>query len=464
MENQKLEIIDIHTHIFNLNSLPLRGILQAHKVPHSLAATVALLFKMLTKKSHNRSHKETFFNENDDAFSLELISANEDTVIEYLSHQVTDDMFYNPSFQKKLELTIIEDNLKLDDDLLAFLFNDKSTNNFAPSNMISRIVRKIFDAIKDVFHYIKWFFFMARSEEKIIQKLYDSYGKDINKFAFMMMDADHFFEGRARLSMKQKVKNMRHHIRNNSGRLIGFVAYNPRRPNNEGMFIVKDAIENGFSGVKFYPPLGYRASQNDKQKHNYPNVFNGGNVEKNVNTFFEYCLKYDVPVFTHCTPEGFEAIPKKSGVQSDPIFWEYRLKEMEQTDLRLCLGHAGGEEGWATKSDEKFRKSYAYKVYELCTTYPNVYCEVGFLAHIKDETEKNNFIQRLQNLISSNKGKYDFGKKIMFGSDWHILFNCGLELNYHKRFIEIFSNPILSDYKVDFFAENAKRYLKQTLI
>lgn len=71
------------------------------------------------------------------------------------------------------------------------------------------------------------------------------------------------------------------------------------------------------------------------------------------------------------------------------------------------------------------------------------------------------FRKRLQKLFEKDveESKYDFKKKIMFGSDWHILFNHGIHKRYDKAFDRLFNADILKDYKEDFFSGNAKQYL-----
>lgn len=102
------------------------------------------------------------------------------------------------------------------------------------------------------------------------------------------------------------------------------------------------------------------------------------------------------------------------------------------------MGHAGGAEGWFSKTDEGFVDSYAKGVYDLCTTYENVYCEVGFLADIKDKRLIPYFRKRLQNLFENDMGRFQFKKKIMFGSDWHVLFNHGINKKYDQAFGKLF--------------------------
>lgn len=462
MNTTKLSIIDIHTHLFNLNYLPVRGILQSYGIPYPVAALTAFLLKQITDNPKNKLNK-TFFDEELDSFPIELLKADDDDIINHLSMNVSEETFFHPTFQLHLNNAIIQGYIDIDDESKSFIYGEEKFSFEFIQQKIFSIVKKILELLKDGFDYIKWFFFMMRSEDKILNMLLSSYSNDVDQFVFHMMDPRYFFPGKPRLSMKDKIKRMHKLIQENENKLIGFVAFNPKRRTKKGIELIEYALKKGFKGVKFYPPLGYRASQNEKQIKEYYDIPNGKKIEARVSNFFEYCVdgNRDIPVFTHCTPDGFEAVPQKnSGRSSDPIFWENLLNKPGMKNLRVCLGHAGGEKGWAASNEEDFINSYAYKVYQLCIKFPNVYCEVGFLAHIKNDSERKNFIKRLQNLFSKKEGDFHFAKKIMYGSDWHILFNDGLQLDYHKEFINIFRSDILCDYKQDFFALNAKRYLK----
>lgn len=74
--------------------------------------------------------------------------------------------------------------------------------------------------------------------------------------------------------------------------------------------------------------MGYRPSDDAEHK-------------KTLNKFFDWCVQKNVPIFVHCTPEGFQT-SKKLGLNAHPKYWREILKERRWNKLRLCFGHAGG--------------------------------------------------------------------------------------------------------------------------
>jgi predicted TIM-barrel fold metal-dependent hydrolase len=225
--------------------------------------------------------------------------------------------------------------------------------------------------------------------------------------------------------------------------LKGFVAYNPKR--EKGLDLVINALNEGFTGIKFYPPLGYNPV--------------------NSKELFKYCADKGIPVFTHCTPSGFEA-GENYGLNSDPKNWEKVL--IEVNDLKLCLGHAGGVKGWFGPFDPNNifpNDTYAKDVVKLCTKYKNVYAEVGFLDHIEKPMQRDQFVKRLQHLFKDKTANYNFKDKIMYGSDWHVLLNHPKKLykNYLKEFIKLLNRKEFIEFKnlkAQFFYLNAENFLK----
>ncbi|WP_178988503.1 amidohydrolase family protein [Winogradskyella schleiferi] len=466
------KIIDIHTHVFNLNYLPIRGVLQAHGVPKKAAKILEIILLKLTNSSYfeDKSNYDYKFLLDDTIpnFSQSLLDLSDKDVCRDLIERAV----LHPDIGSNVKIRVALESLNFDDFESSSLFQNKwyidlqdANLNFTVGNdrwLVSKLAYLI-DKFMSGFYHLKWFRFMMRSEKYIYNNLIQNYD-NIGLFIFHMMDADKFFHGKrkhsatAGFSIDYKIEKMQKLIKHSEGKLIGFVPFNPKR--KDGLKLVVEALKfDGFKGVKFYPPLGYRATLN-------PN----NTIEKRIDKFFKYCETNNVPVFTHCTPTGFEAVPKVSGLNSDPYYWEQLLKTYP--DLILCLGHAGGVEGWFDPFEENqlFPReidangndilTYAEKVYNLCISYKNVYCEVAFLDHVHNTEQKKNFKKRLKYLLELQTPNYLFKNKIMYGSDFHILFNHGIQYNYHDQYLEILKDIALQELIDKFFFKNAEAYLK----
>ncbi|MFS4494706.1 amidohydrolase family protein [Maribacter sp. 2308TA10-17] len=480
-DNNQNSIVDIHTHIFNLDYLPIEGILRANGIGKILAKVLTKIISAVTGNTDfNREEiRLSFEDENYTQKFMKMRNTEllEDMVLR-MPIQVIDDKDTQEALDEFLELNepTLEKSERFSEKIKLMEPNSEEYKFYSREVMLdflnatlnkSESNRKAKRSID--FDYIKWFLFMTGNEQKIINILLREY-RHIDHFVFHMMDADYLFKkGRpSKMLFSKQIENMEAVIQKYGDRFIGFIPFNPNR--KKSLEYISEAFTRGyFKGIKFYPPLGYRPIDDKNAKY-----------KERIDELFKKYGDGTVPFFTHCTPSGFESIPNWSGRNANPIYWEERLKI--NLNLKVCLGHAGGDAGWFDDFNEndifpyynqKFIKDgkeiiecirpYGKKVYELCTTYKNVYCEVGFLAHNNDPGKLNNFKKRMEYLLSKDSQKnYAFGSKIMYGSDWHILYNEGLEDNYDDAYNAVFNDsnyPNLNKAKSRFFVENAKSYL-----
>jgi predicted TIM-barrel fold metal-dependent hydrolase len=542
-----METIDSHIHIFNLKYLPVAGILRrlttTPKFKHPIIANAIGNFLVgKTRSIFTDGEPEAFgLTETDDVetISKRLNLVDFERPLSQIALETPEQLF---SMKKEdlsnlycamLEESDLQD-VELTEALNHFTKNiEGNAEGFALTSgseafdipdlehgleTFTRMFKWLFDQIDEVtgiplegIRYLQWFSFMLNSETKIIDQIinYDSNGlksvdldKDgvidsgIKQYLFLMMDVDYFFNHPGDLKFKssfdfveKQIPYMAELIRQYEGKLIGFVAFNPMRPNC--MEIVEDAInKHGFKGIKIYPPMGYKPHY-DVPKNDFEKT-----VKEKTTLLYEYCITKDIPLYTHTNNSGFEANPQDSpefalgdlwpsGYCANPKYWYQVLKQYEK--LRLNLGHAGGTHGWfappqatdhtdaelidythiADKSEiqaSDWNKSHAAMAFKLCEKFENVYCDFSFLDDMVntdgtlDKAKSDIFRDRLVELLKSSKR---FSKKIMYGSDWHMLLKEGKNAVYYKAYQTFFSDPLLQPYAKDFFEDNAKRYLKQ---
>ncbi|MDX6745157.1 amidohydrolase family protein [Polaribacter sp. PL03] len=443
MSFDKNKTIDIHTHVFNLKYLPIWGVLNSRGVGENTSKLIEFLLLKITGESFD---EEVQINKNYKYLStpnLEVFfdSEDEDLIEEITYYAESNDEIRDSEL---LEKAIQEYGKEINNDKqLRKILNNEEPSMFKP-------IRWLINKALKGFAYLRWFIFMTKRESKTYESL-RYYYPNVNKFVFHMLDTEFYFPGKGDFSSKPHLKieeqmnNMLRLMEQNPNKLVGFFGYNPERENR--MALVKEAIRKGFTGIKFYPPLGYNPIQSED--------------------LFEYCEEKGIPIFTHCTPTGFEAY-KGAGENANPKNWEVILKKFKK--LKLCLGHAGGVNGWFDKivnNDNALpESSYAKKVVELCQDYENVYTEVGFLDHIESKSEVNNFVKRLVSIFNTIDKPFDFKKKIMYGSDFHVLMNHkgNLYKNYSKEFTKILDRQEFKNFKTikeDFFYNNAEKFLNK---
>ncbi len=489
------KVIDMHCHMFNLKYLPVAGILIRHGkglVTPGFAKGIEWFLLKNTRESfpHRYSQKSiskplsisdnpVYLMLNEDKFDYDISDVPNFTLdmsIKAIEQMATvDDLSKGPLRDALDEFEQAHPNEKMSLKRTEFLTEEDETR--FRKGVLKRMLEWLAEKVTSIANYLKWFVFMTSSEEEIYTHITEKDEKSVERFLHLMMDVDHFFnKTTSELKYKstfdfekQQIDNM-WQLKRNHENLIGFVAFNPARTNC--MEIIIEAIESkGFTGVKFYPPMGYKSDGDEV-------------YAAQIDKLMMYCCDNNVPLFTHCNNKGFEALPdKNSGYCSSPVFWEKTLEKYPS--LTLCLGHAGGNQGWFSnnkKSDKlkaeniqsadikdeshfqekDWNKSYASLVFKLCVQYDNVYCDASYLDEMMDShggfvnPAKDNFKKRILKLFTSEK---TFSQKIMYGSDWHMLFQEGKNGVYLKAYLALFDENELKPYADDFFYNNAVRFL-----
>lgn len=310
---------------------------------------------------------------------------------------------------------------------------------------------------------VKWLSLLIQHESRLLEAFPSAWDLD-SSFAgqvHFMMDMRNHYPGRPPEYdfETEQIDRMEAVASRATIPLYGFVAFDPFRSNS--LEIVRNAVEKrGFTGVKFYPPNGYKAIGNLPA-----DILNGpppAEVDARNLKFFEWCVTSDTPVFTHCTPEGMESRPNCTGRFSDPKIWRALLQMPGMEKLRICFGHAGGQAGWAARINGNgqagWKDTYAETVVELCNRYDNVFCDFGYFDGILSG-EAGHVAARLEWVIKATPG---FAHKCCYGTDWHLMTVDRRHREYAAEFAALLrENPTLQPISDNFLRANVLRYLKQ---
>lgn len=309
-------------------------------------------------------------------------------------------------------------------------------------------------------NYLEFFLTMLKSEQGMVDKLFAGYGSGLPplQVVHFMMDMQMAYAGEKAPRYPfhpLQLENMQLMQRANPGRVFGFSAFDPRREAWRELAI--DALARGFLGFKFYPAMGYTPTGNPAL------------LQSRIDEFFDFCVERDVPIFMHCTPQGFQT-RHKLGWNADPQLWRSVLANGRWSTLRLCFGHAGGgrmknqgmkSPGWMADSDAEWKdpNNFARVVAELCVAYPNVYCEMGYLTEVFKPQLLEAFLNNIERARAIG-GKYDFLDKVAYGTDWHMPDMVDNTRKYLDAFLAIMDRAAYRDHREAFFWKNAYRYLK----
>lgn len=290
----------------------------------------------------------------------------------------------------------------------------------------------------------------------------------------------------------QQLPRMAHFQAQADSGLLFFVAYNPYRDHWNGgrsgdaLRLVQDAVTRHAAwGVKVYPPSGYRAAGNAVKRRprplgtGYPGAqwqarygawgtaANAG-LDRALEELLQWCRAHEIPVFTHCGTGEFEARKGYGRYHSDPRFWRDYLRSHPEPDgspcrLRLCLGHAGGGDFWFGGGPDA---GWGELVYELCTTYPNVYCEITAHGELTQPDRRAYFVDRVARCFEQSAApppdgsppRHAFARKLIYGTDWYLP-----DAAERRQILEAVQTAFLHErlrpHYADYFFGNALRFL-----
>jgi predicted TIM-barrel fold metal-dependent hydrolase len=482
-------VIDVHTHVFNAHDLPLEGILNARGAPLGVSGILAKLINSWVAPDDLDAPLP-----DPAALILTPEAVRRDALVELQSNIPSapgNSLFASISPQEQSELLefVGEPNSEATPMVsappgappqpqeLEVVARALQKLDFPPGeNSISE--KEAFGVgapQAGVDGYVQFLGVMLKGNLHIARFLETKEYPHVDFFVGHMMDMEKPYAGKPFVSFEEQMTRMGKLDGRLPDKFVHFVAFDPFR-RQDSLESVKRGLKLGALGVKFYPPSGYRATANDipirpsafqpgarkRWDSRYSNV-TAAQLDQFNDALFTYAESTDLPIFAHCTPGGFEA-DRNYGLMADPKYWRKVLERHPQ--LRLCLGHSGGDSYWFPSTnptpEEAAHAAFGAEVVELCLKYSNVFCEVGYLENILDPASREKFKVRLRSVIdrSSPDSRWKFGDKIMYGTDWHMIHKENGHQLFPEQFAQVFRDDALKSWARAFFARNAIKYLR----
>ncbi len=187
---------------------------------------------------------------------------------------------------------------------------------------------------------------------------------------------------------------------------LPFVGIDPRRDDYTGgvRAYLEKRKEQGFQGVKIYPPQGFPPDHDVLMNQVYP-----------------ACVDLSFPVMTHCSRGGVHSkgmLRHRTIGFTDPD--NYRTVLKAHPELRLCLAHFGGSQDWIeylngawALSGDDVKKNWVWKIVNLLRSgeFPNLYTDISYTIF---RFQQN--IAFLKVLMVDPRIK----EKVLFGSDFYM--------------------------------------------
>lgn len=437
----------MHTHLFNLRYLPLKGILYRSRVPWPLAGAIS---NALLSATGDMTDVNLVAATEQEQFDI-LQSGSVQDIEVLLSRRLAASSEYprlkrqenrlNRFLAKELKKESENIGILNEGETLNSFFNDY-VNELASEDVVSSagftadmslmeraesmpLSLKVAATLplkserETVSGYLGMLYILMMREDELARYMMEQEYCGVDYFVHHMMDLEIAYRNKPEIRFSAQLDRVKMLQDMFAGKLLFFGAYDPFR-RDAGLAMVDQSGDAGAVGIKFYPPSGYRAGGTEipdrpslftkkfpfvnlpftayynirRQHKSRYGAWQAADIDQTIDEFIQY-VNGNLVIFSHHSPGGFEAYAGYGGIFGDPGYWGNVLRKYP--DLKLVIGHAGGGEGWFGT----WEGSYAQRAYNLCVLYENVYCDFGYSDEVFNATKRQKFADLLLGLIQS---------------------------------------------------------------
>ena len=457
-------VIDVNTHVFNLRYLPVRGILVARGVPATVAEALDRLLVGATPLADLAAPADQLLAADAlDVTAMDTAQSKQWVLGRLQTSQADRREMLTPKERRALRKYVAD----------SWARADRPPGEASDLELVEAALDEARFAPDRDRSYPRFLALLMQNEVAIVRNARRDY-PGVDLMIHHLMDMERPYDDRPSLDNARQIERLTPLAELFPGRLASFVAFDPFR-RERALSTVRAAIESKRAlGVKFYPPSGYRAGGNaswpakpswwrfalrDQWSSRYGG-WRGRDLDDVNRQLFAYCVKNDVPLLAHCTPDGFEA-SAGYGAMSDPAYWRGVLEDARFAKLRLALAHAGGGGSWFSEGPWDGTRDFDQRAWDLATRFPNVYLDLSYSDEVLDPGLRAALRRRLVALLPAQPGRpHALGDKLLYGSDWHMV---GVLDGRREIFVELerlFTDPALAPFRARFFAGNAARFLR----
>jgi predicted TIM-barrel fold metal-dependent hydrolase len=287
-------------------------------------------------------------------------------------------------------------------------------------------------------------------------------------------------------------------------RIHGFVAFDPLRQaiydkvggaaSDSPLAIVDKAItQEGFIGIKLYPPMGFRPTKNAAAGDDFPcwvrfgsgspgydekcaqrtNAADalgntpGQQLDDALAKLYAWCAAKNVPIMAHTYNSN--AAGPGYGTRANPDYWNLVLQQPQFQTLRINMAHFGGfYEAFKTGTFNpgNLPNTWEWKIGRMPAANPKamIFSDISYLSEVLDKKST----LRKQTLAAMSQFLKEFpnsDRLLLYGTDWSMI---GHEAKFPAPHQEQYPDLVAefltqvgfnSDQLENIFFRNAARFL-----
>lgn len=214
----------------------------------------------------------------------------------------------------------------------------------------------------------------------------------------------------------------------------GYVPFDPLRaayfrkgienPVFDPIGLVRKALnEDGFLGVKVYPPMGFRAYGNEGQEQRYADTIIkalgkghvGHELDASLSSLYDTCVELHAPILAHAAASN-----GPGSLLADPAYWLPVFKKWP--DLHVCLAHFGELDqisaGAPAQSLPDNSWEWTFGRYIAANPNAPVFTDVSYFSEILDTATWPHYADSVKRYLALFDPDC---RHLVFGTDWIML-------------------------------------------
>jgi predicted TIM-barrel fold metal-dependent hydrolase len=480
-------LVDVHCHVFNAADLPVRGFIQRvalgdeeNQVPigpserAALPWLAAVLIEMIGTNAKTADAELAEIQRGGAAGQTDRAAAASQAE-QALTDSISAVLGTSGSDRRSTPAAPLPANRTGRSVLLSRIDQEigrTSRSSLVTSDDAREMARGLLAGNGAISRYVQWVKTLLLDRRDTVSQLISLYAPNGRSCLFTpaLIDFSYWLEDEPRSDLESQIRVMEMIQRSQAPAAVRcFVPFDPWRQlvgasaaeQKQALELVKWAIEDmGFLGVKLYPPMGFKPTDNARVRQSYPKRAKRiagfpARLDGALGQLYEYAQASGVPIMAHTAHSNGAAAGYSD--RASPQGWRPVLQRYPK--LSVNFAHFGGfEQSRANPASVDWEILFSRLIKELGNN--RLFADMSYLAELlpdRDPKIADHVRRSLRQYVQANDSKV---RSLMYGSDWIMLGKEQAFESYESAIAaELTALPMTQAQIGRFFGGNAIRYL-----